>query len=148
RRAGVAADVEAFVGRVEGADLFLEPTFADRFLAESKCDRAPRLELALLVDFYFGGEHLTARRDLLRRRHAIADFVVVVVLPVQLPVLDEKRPAATETAAAGEHALRTWFRYLHFGRDRVVDVLRIRRRPLGHTDRSTWVEEVRLSTKM
>src|SRR5262249_6964451 len=35
-----------------------------------------------------------------------------------------------------------------FGGHRVMDVLRVRRRPLGHTDRSTWIEEVRLPTKM
>src|SRR5215510_12804005 len=40
RRAGVAANVEAFVGRIEAADLFLEPAFTNLLLAESKCDRA------------------------------------------------------------------------------------------------------------
>src|SRR5262249_14020090 len=105
RRAGVAADVEAFIGRVIAADLFFEPTFTDGLLAESKRARAARLELALPVDFHLRGEHLSSRRDLVGRRNAIAGFVVVVVLPVKLPVLHEERPATSETAAAGENAL-------------------------------------------
>src|SRR5262245_51913704 len=58
-RAGVAAHVEALVGSVVAADLFLEPPFANRLLAESKCDRAAGLELAGRVDFHFGGHDLT-----------------------------------------------------------------------------------------
>src|SRR5262245_58346464 len=52
RRAGVAANVEALVCRVEAADLFLEPPRTDRLLAESKCDRAARFELAWLVGLH------------------------------------------------------------------------------------------------
>src|SRR5215813_5568734 len=127
RRAGVAADVEAFIGRVKAADLLLEPPFTDCLLAESKPDRAARLELALLVDFHLGGEHLSPRRDLVGRRNAIARFVVVVVLPVKLPVLHEEGPPASEATAAGEHALGALVGYHHLGCDRVVDILRIRR---------------------
>src|SRR5262245_41483847 len=148
RRAGVAAHVEALVGRIEAADLFLEPAFTNRLLAESKCDRAASLELAWLVDLHFGGHDLSSRQDWVRRRHAETDLIVVVVFPVQFPVLHEERPAAAEPAAAGEHALSAGIGNHDFGGDRVMDVLRVRRRPLGHTDRSTWIEEVRLPTKM
>src|SRR5499426_2439881 len=67
RRAGVAANVEALVGRVVAADLFLEPAFTNRLLAESKCDRAAGLELAWLVDLHFGGHDQTPPWDRIRR---------------------------------------------------------------------------------
>src|SRR5215510_6958502 len=147
-RASIAADIEAFVGRIEAADLFLEPAFADCLLVDSKRNRAPRLELALFVDFHFGGEHLPPRRNLVGRRNTIALFVVVVVLPMKLSVLHKEGPATAEAATAGEHAFGAFIRYHYLGRDRMVNVFCVWRRPLGHARCSRRIDEVVLPAEM
>src|SRR5439155_9350648 len=49
-----------------------------------------------------------------------------------------------EAAAADEHAFGPAFRYLHLGRDGMVDVLGVRRRSLAYADGAWGIHKVRL----
>src|SRR6476659_7553155 len=89
RRAGVTADVEGFVGGEVAGHLLVKTAFPDCRRSDPKGDISTRAEFVLLVDRYFGGKNLTPRWDWLRGCDAVVNFVVVVVLPMKVAVLDE-----------------------------------------------------------
>src|SRR5207342_1587010 len=126
-RTGVAANVEAFVGRIEATDLLVEATFANLVLSEPQDHGATGLEFSLLVDLHLDGERLATCGDRIGGRDAVADLVVVVVLPVQPAVLHEDGEATPEAAAADEHAFGPSLRYFHLGSNRMVKILGVGR---------------------
>src|SRR4029077_17150941 len=63
RRARITPDVEALVGCEVARNLFLEAAIPDCLLSESKSDCAAGAELALLIDFHFGGQHMASGRN-------------------------------------------------------------------------------------
>src|SRR5580658_203422 len=148
RRAGITADIEAFVGREITRNLFFEAAASYCLFSEAQGDCAARAELAFLVGFYFCGKYLASRWDGLGRRDTVALLVVVVVLPVQFAVLHEDGKASPDAATTNEDALGATLRYLYLSGNCVVHVFGVRRRSLTDPNSAWRIDEVRYSPDM
>ena len=103
--------------------MLVESAFPDRLPSDPKGDVSTPAELVLFVHRHFSRQRMTSRRDLLGGGGAVVDFVVVVVFPMKVAVLDEQGVPAGDAAAAHQYALRAVGRNHHVRGEGVVDVL-------------------------